>query len=220
MRHPIPPRGSARLVRRRMQDCPFRARVLLESAAPHTAIAFAGAGYGVAVVLSTVVIPRDRVRAAVPIVQRGAALAKWLRVAWEPQRSLALHAQRFIEELVADCERHYPGREFIRHLPTEAEVISTRGFSERSKSCPATRSRSQLETRNGASSLPVPLIPDIAVFQSKLAGFPLATYQAGAAPSDVRRRKSSCLLLNVRKLTVSASGCVSKFYDTRFLIDG
>jgi DNA-binding transcriptional LysR family regulator len=94
----------------------IRPRVLLESAAPHTAIALAGAGYGVAVVPSTVVIPRDRVR-AVPLVQRGAALAKWLRVAWEPQRYLALHAQRFIEELVVDCERHYPGREFTRHLP-------------------------------------------------------------------------------------------------------
>jgi LysR family transcriptional regulator, cyn operon transcriptional activator len=94
----------------------IRPRVLLESAAPHTAIALAGAGYGVAVVPSTVVISRDRVR-AVPLVQRGSALAKWLRVAWEPQRSLALHAQRFIEKLVVDCERHYPGREFTRHLP-------------------------------------------------------------------------------------------------------
>ena len=29
--------------------------------------------------------------------------------------------------------------------------------------------------------MPMPLIPDIAVFQRKLAGFPLATYQAGEA---------------------------------------
>ena len=28
-------------------------------------------------------------------------------------------------------------------------------------------------------SMPIPLIPDIALFQRKLAGFPLATYQAG-----------------------------------------
>lgn len=93
-----------------------RPRILLESGAPHTAIALAGEGYGVAVVPSTVVIPRDRVQAA-PLMQRGVALAKWLRVAWEPQRSLALHAERFVDELVAYCGRHHPGREFTRRLP-------------------------------------------------------------------------------------------------------
>jgi len=39
--------------------------------------------------------------------------------------------------------------------------------------------RSQPETRIGAPSMPMPHIPDVAVFQRKLAGFPLATYQAG-----------------------------------------
>ena len=41
----------------------IRPRVLLESAAPHTIIALAGAGYGIAVVPSTVLIPRGSVRA-------------------------------------------------------------------------------------------------------------------------------------------------------------
>src|SRR5262249_37027748 len=34
-------------------------------------------------------------------------------------------------------------------------------------------------TRNGAPSMPLPLIPSIAVFRRKLAGFPIATFQAG-----------------------------------------
>jgi LysR family transcriptional regulator, cyn operon transcriptional activator len=94
----------------------IRPRVLLESAAPHTAIALAGAGYGVAVLPSNVTIPRDRVR-AVPLVQGGAVLGRWLRIAWDPQRFLASHAESFIEELAAYCQRRYPGREFTRHVP-------------------------------------------------------------------------------------------------------
>src|SRR5262249_4410647 len=35
------------------------------------------------------------------------------------------------------------------------------------------------ETRNGAPSMPMPLIPNISVFRRKLADFPIATYQAG-----------------------------------------
>lgn len=36
-----------------------------------------GASYGIAVVPSTVVIPRDRVR-GIPLLQRGAAIDRWL----------------------------------------------------------------------------------------------------------------------------------------------
>jgi DNA-binding transcriptional LysR family regulator len=94
----------------------FRPRVLLESAAPHTAIALAGSGYGVAIVPSTVQIPQGPVR-AVGLVQRGASLGRWLRVAWDPQRFLAPYAKRFVDELVAYCEHSRPGREVTRHLP-------------------------------------------------------------------------------------------------------
>jgi len=94
----------------------FRPRVLLESAAPHTAMALAGSGYGIAVVPSTVKIPQGRVR-ALGLVQRGAALGSWLRVAWDPQRFLAPYAQRFVNELVSYCRRSYPCRELTRHFP-------------------------------------------------------------------------------------------------------
>jgi DNA-binding transcriptional LysR family regulator len=94
----------------------FRPRVLLESAAPHTAIALAGSGYGIAVVPSTIHIPRGRLHAAA-LVQRGAALGRWLRVAWDPERFLAPYAQRFVDELVPYCQRTHPGRELMRYFP-------------------------------------------------------------------------------------------------------
>ena len=94
----------------------IRPRVLLESAAPQTAIALAGAGFGVAVVPSTVEIRRDRVR-ALPILQRGAPIGRWLRIAWNPDRFLAPYAERFVDELVSYCRRNHPGREFTRHAP-------------------------------------------------------------------------------------------------------
>jgi LysR family cyn operon transcriptional activator len=93
-----------------------RPRVLLESSAPHTSIALAAAGYGVAVVPSTVVIRAGRVR-GIPLIHRGAAVGRWLRVAWQPQRFLSVFAERFIGELRAHCRRSYPGREFNRRTP-------------------------------------------------------------------------------------------------------
>jgi LysR family transcriptional regulator, cyn operon transcriptional activator len=93
-----------------------RPRVLLESGAPHTSIALAAAGYGIAVVPSTVVIPAGQVR-GIPLTQRGSAVGRWLRIAWQPQRFLSVFAERFIAELRVHCRRGYPGREFNRHAP-------------------------------------------------------------------------------------------------------
>jgi len=93
-----------------------RPRVLLESAAPHAVIPLAAAGYAVAVVPSTALGPRGRFR-TIPLIHRGAALGRWLTIAWEPQRLLASYAERFVDELVAYCSRAYPGREFTRRAP-------------------------------------------------------------------------------------------------------
>jgi len=93
----------------------IRPRVLLESAAPHTLIALTGAGYGVAVVPSTVLVPNG-VRALV-LVQREASIGRWLTIAWDPQRSLAAYAEQFVDQLVAYCKRTYPGREHTRRAP-------------------------------------------------------------------------------------------------------
>jgi LysR family transcriptional regulator, cyn operon transcriptional activator len=94
----------------------IRPRVLIESSAPHTAIALASAGYGIAVVPSTVVIPGRQVR-GIPLLQRGAAVGRWLRVAWQPERFLSAYADRFINELSTHCQREYPGREYNRRAP-------------------------------------------------------------------------------------------------------
>lgn len=94
----------------------IRPRVLLESGAPHTAVSLAAAGYGIAVVPSTVVFPARHVR-GIPLLQGGAAVGRWLRVAWQPERFLSAFAERFIEELCGHCQRDYPGRELNRHTP-------------------------------------------------------------------------------------------------------
>jgi LysR family cyn operon transcriptional activator len=91
-------------------------RLLLESGSPHAAIALAASGYGVAVVPSTALIPRERVR-GIPLTQRGAGIGRWLRLVWEPQRFMAAYAEAFVNDLVDYCRRTYPGHEFSRHAP-------------------------------------------------------------------------------------------------------
>jgi len=89
----------------------IRPRVLLESAAPHTLIALARVGYGIAVVPSTVLVPRGM--RALPVVQRGASIGRWLTIAWDAQRFLAAYAEQFVDELAGYCRRDYPGRNLI-----------------------------------------------------------------------------------------------------------
>jgi hypothetical protein len=84
-----------------------------------------------------------------------------------------------------------------------------------------------MKTRNGAPSMPTPLIPHIAVFQRKLAGFPIATYQAGetvlAAASTSGRllilRKGAVAVLKdgVEIATVTEPGAV--FGELSVLLD-
>jgi LysR family cyn operon transcriptional activator len=94
----------------------IRPRVLLETAAPHTAIALARTGYGIAVVPTTVGISQRHVHVAA-LVQRGTALGRWLRVAWDPQRFLPPYAQRFVNELVPYSQRAHPGSRLTRYFP-------------------------------------------------------------------------------------------------------
>src|SRR5215813_8675616 len=92
-----------------------RPRVLLESAAPHTLIALAEVGYGIAVVPSTVVVP-DGVR-AVPLVEQGTPIGKWFSIAWDPQRVLAAYAEQFVDELVAYRRRVHSFPAFLSSDP-------------------------------------------------------------------------------------------------------
>jgi DNA-binding transcriptional LysR family regulator len=93
-----------------------RPRVLLESGAPHTLLALARVGYGIAVVPSPVQVDVRAVR-AVPLVQNGAPIGGWMIAAWDPRRFLAPYAAQFIEELAAQCRRSYPGRDVTRRAP-------------------------------------------------------------------------------------------------------
>ncbi|HEY1288740.1 MAG TPA: LysR family transcriptional regulator [Burkholderiales bacterium] len=93
----------------------IRPRVLLESAAPHTLVSLAGMDYGIAVVPSNVALP-GAVR-ALPLVQRGASIGRWLTVAWDPRRMLAAYAEQFVDELAAHWRLDYPGRDLVRRAP-------------------------------------------------------------------------------------------------------
>ena len=101
----------------------IRPRVLLESAAPHTLVALAGMDYGIAVVPSNVALPGGV--HALPLVQRGASIGRWLTVAWDPRRMLAAYAEQFADELAAHWRRDYPGRELVRRAPPLPRPKST-----------------------------------------------------------------------------------------------
>jgi LysR family cyn operon transcriptional activator len=94
----------------------IRPRVLLESGAPHTVVALAAAGYGLAIAPSNVHILRPEVR-ALPLVHRGVPIGAWSMVAWDPQRFLAPYAQQFVDELVAHSRRNHPNRDITRRAP-------------------------------------------------------------------------------------------------------
>ena len=95
----------------------IKPRVLLHSAAPHTLIALARSGYGIAVVPSQMMRnPREGVR-TVPLVHRGASIGRWAIIAWDPQRFLAPYAKQFVEDLVVSVRRAYPGRDLTRRAP-------------------------------------------------------------------------------------------------------
>ena len=73
-------------------------------------------GYGIAIVPSNVRIPREGLR-AVPLVQRGAPIGRWLSLAWDPRRFLAPYAEEFVEELVRYAKRAAATPGFARRAP-------------------------------------------------------------------------------------------------------
>jgi len=93
-----------------------RPRILHESVAAQTLIALAKAGHGIALVPSPVRIPRAGISVAV-VMHREIPLGLWTVAAWHPKRYLAPYASNFIKELVAHCQRGYPGLEYVRMAP-------------------------------------------------------------------------------------------------------
>jgi len=93
-----------------------RPRVVLESGAPHTVIALARTGHGIAIVPSNVLLP-SRGLQVVPVVHRGGPVGRWASIAWDPRRPLAPYAERFVAELVAHARRDHPGAGVTRRAP-------------------------------------------------------------------------------------------------------
>lgn len=98
----------------------LRPRVILESAAPQVIIALARSRRGIAVVPSSVRIPRDGVRIKA-VLHRGASIGRWTVAAWNPRRFFAPYAELFVRELAASVRRDYPGRDFVRRTPSLPE---------------------------------------------------------------------------------------------------
>ena len=94
----------------------IKSRMLAESAVPQTLLALARDGHGVAIVPSTVTVPRDGLR-AVALLHRNASIGRWAVLARDPRRLLARHAATFIDELAAHMQREYPGRALVHRAP-------------------------------------------------------------------------------------------------------
>ena len=95
--------------------------VALESGDPHSLLTLAEAGHGVAVVPSTVLLPRDGVRIA-PIVDENVSLGFWTVVCWDSRRFLPPYGERFAAELVEYTRRAYPGKQFDRIAPAVRQI--------------------------------------------------------------------------------------------------
>jgi DNA-binding transcriptional LysR family regulator len=94
----------------------LRSRAIFESGEPHSLVALAEEGHGVAIVPSTVRVTSPRVRAA-PILWAGGSLGGEVAITWNPQRFLPPYAEAFVEQLAAHTRRSYPGRQFDRVAP-------------------------------------------------------------------------------------------------------
>ena len=94
----------------------LRPRVVLESREPHSLIALAEAGQGIAVVPSTVRFVSRRIQ-IVPLIQDGKSLGVWGGLAWDPRRSLPIYAAGFVDDLTAYASRSVPGKRFDKNAP-------------------------------------------------------------------------------------------------------
>jgi len=93
-----------------------RPPIVLESAAPHTLMALAANGEGVAIVPSNVSIPRKGAK-AISVTYRGTPIGRWVLVAWDRRRFLPSFAQNFVNELVTHVRRDHPNRELTKRMP-------------------------------------------------------------------------------------------------------
>ena len=96
-------------------------RVLLESRSPQSLIALAGAGHGIAIVPSVVVLNRAPVAIA-GLTHNRHPLGLWGRAVWDSRRYLPPHGEAFLTTLVGYMRRSYPGHRLrsTREIPRPA----------------------------------------------------------------------------------------------------
>ena len=94
----------------------LRPRCVLEGTEPHSLIALAEAGHGIAVVPSTVQFMSKMIR-IMPILQDGKSLGTWSSVSWDTRRGLPPYAVDFVEELDVYSRRNFPGKQFNEVAP-------------------------------------------------------------------------------------------------------
>jgi DNA-binding transcriptional LysR family regulator len=94
----------------------IRPSVLLESNSHNAILGLAGAGYGIGILPSAVMIPKKGIQ-AIPLVHRRVSIGKWTMLAWDPRRFVPPYVERFADELVAHAQDHFPGRDIVRRAP-------------------------------------------------------------------------------------------------------
>jgi LysR family cyn operon transcriptional activator len=108
--------GSRQLFDAACRLARIHSRVILESREPHSLIALAEAGQGIAVVPSTVQFVSRNIR-IMPLIQDRLSLGVWGGLAWDPKRALPAYATSFVDELTAYISRAAPGKRFDRVAP-------------------------------------------------------------------------------------------------------
>jgi DNA-binding transcriptional LysR family regulator len=117
--------GTRQLFEAACRAARLRPDIRMESGDPQSLVALAEAGYGVAVVPSTVPFYSRKVE-VMPILMQKQSLGIWGGVVSDPRRSIPDHATRFVEELAAHVRRGYPGSNFDRTAPPVLRADSAR----------------------------------------------------------------------------------------------
>jgi LysR family cyn operon transcriptional activator len=93
----------------------LRPTIALESASHSAVLALAASGYGIGILPSAVVPPRN-VR-LIPLVHHGAAVGRWTMLAWSRGRFLASYARAFVNAFATYAQSRYPGRGLVERAP-------------------------------------------------------------------------------------------------------
>jgi DNA-binding transcriptional LysR family regulator len=86
-------------------------RVLIESASPHCLLTLVQSGLGVAIIPSTVRLPKGHVP-TIPLTHHQSPLGVWMHALWDPRRFTPPVVRSFIDELSAHTTKDYPGKSF------------------------------------------------------------------------------------------------------------